>query len=226
MADDFVQHLPQFPHSSGGYRIVYRYDRSNDGRDSFVLKRMIPNVYEFTIQDISRIRKEAIVHEVLTSSPYIMNSYGYCAASIMIEAMSIDLNKAVIYGNGHYDQHKLDKIVDDTVDKASIKSSVGSRPSTISLNNFTISQKLQISLEMAESLASMHGYKNGQIIHSDVHIEQWLLDSHGNVKLNDFNRATLSKWNITASSTPEKQEQYCTRKYKFAGIVSSFKEQF
>ena len=172
---------------------------------------MIPNVYEFTILDISRIRKESIVHEVFTSSPLIMDIYGYCGASIMIESMTTDLHKYVIHENGHFDQQLLDRIVDDPNSRTS---------SSISLNNFTTSQKVQIALEMAESLATMHGYYRGQIIHSDVHIEQWLLDSKGNVKLNDFNRATLSKWNTTTASLPPQEQQYCTRKYKFAGIVS------
>lgn len=57
-------------------------------------------------------------------------------------------------------------------------------------NDFTPFQKLQMSLQMAEGLADLHGNVGGVIVHQDVQLSQYLFNSDKSVlKLNDFNRA-------------------------------------
>jgi hypothetical protein len=51
------------------------------------------------------------------------------------------------------------------------------------MNNLTAVEKLDMALVMAESLADIHGYKGGVIAHGDVHPDQWLRSSTGQVKL-------------------------------------------
>ncbi len=62
--------------------------------------------------------------------------------------------------------------------------------------------KLQIAIQMARSIADLHGHQYGPIVHSDVHSEQWLLDKNNNVVLVDFNRAEPLLWD-------EENEEYC-----------------
>ena len=57
------------------------------------------------------------------------------------------------------------------------------------MNNLTNHQKLDIAIAMAESIAEIHGYEGGVIIHGDIHPYQWLSNKKGEIKLNDF-----SKW--------------------------------
>eukprot|EP00957_Ditylum_brightwellii_P104480 7959368-Ditylum_brightwellii.AAC.1 len=68
-------------------------------------------------------------------------------------------------------------------------------------NKFTATEKLNIALAMAESLADLHGFKDGMIIHDDVQLCQWLWDKNGKLRLGDFNRAELSLWS-------EKDQKY------------------
>lgn len=70
------------------------------------------------------------------------------------------------------------------------------------MNNYTIGEKLEIALQMAESLADLHGYEGGVIVHDDVQLCQWLRNANGTLKLGDFNRAEMMEWN-------DEKQQYC-----------------
>ena len=65
-----------------------------------------------------------------------------------------------------------------------------------SFNNFTVEQKLQMALEMAEGLAEMHGYRGGVIVNDDAHPDQWLITDDGRTILNDMNNAVMLEWNF------------------------------
>lgn len=69
-------------------------------------------------------------------------------------------------------------------------------------NNFSVAEKLRFSLEMAESLAELHGFTDGVIVHDDVQPCQWLRTADGHLKLGDFNRATIMQWDLI-------KEGYC-----------------
>jgi hypothetical protein len=58
-------------------------------------------------------------------------------------------------------------------------------------NNLTSVQKLDMALIMAESLAELHGFRGGVILHGDAHPVQWLRNARGQVKLNDFSEYIL-----------------------------------
>ena len=186
--------------SSGTYRDAFRFVREDNSlADDFVMKRMLRKDYRgFKQHDLYKIRKEASIFEQLSASPLVLDMYAFCGGSILVESMDKNLWKHVIYQEteGQYSQAKLNKM---------------DHPS---MNNFTVSEKLQMAIEMAESLAAMHGNKGGEIIHSDTHIEQWLLDGHGVTKLNDFNNARISTWD-------DEKGEYCYSKRSFGGIVRS-----
>lgn len=189
---------------SGTYRDAFRFVREDhalaEKKDDFVIKRFI-HKRDFAARDMYKIRKEASIFDQLSGSPVVLDMYGYCGGSIFLESMDINLWKHVIYQKkkGQYSQRKLDEM---------------DHPS---MNNFTITEKLRMAIDMAESLAAMHGNKGGEIIHFDVHIEQWLLNSQGKTKLNDFNNAAIATWN-------DNQREYCYHTRSYSGIYHSPEE--
>jgi thiamine kinase-like enzyme len=44
-----------------------------------------------------------------------------------------------------------------------------------------------MAVEMAESIAILHGFKDGVIVHNDIQLRQWLRTREGRLKLGDFN---------------------------------------
>jgi len=47
---------------------------------------------------------------------------------------------------------------------------------------------------MAASLAGLHDFPEGRIVHDDVQLSQFLYEPDGLIKLNDFNRAEIMLW--------------------------------
>jgi hypothetical protein len=53
-----------------------------------------------------------------------------------------------------------------------------------SFNNLTATEKISWALKMAESVAVLHNYKGGTIVHGDIALRQFLIDkSDQSVKL-------------------------------------------
>jgi serine/threonine protein kinase len=130
-------------------------------------------------ENLAKVHKESIILERLTSSPRILDIYSHCGLTVLVEAMASEITDQIVPPKGYMRQSKLDELQKHDV---------------FPLNNFTVSEKLQIALEMAESLADIHGFEGGLIVHADVHLEQWLLAPGGNVKLNDFGDAYEALW--------------------------------
>ena len=70
--------------------------------------------------------------------------------------------------------------------------------------------KLEIATAMAESLALLHGFPEGVIVHGDVYLAQFMLSrDRTTIKLNDFNRAEIMQWD-------DENQDYC--KYQKVGL--------
>lgn len=137
--------------------------------------------HDFDYDSFQMMRSEAIVMERLTKSPRIMNIYGHCAFSTLVEVVPIEFEQAMVYEEGYQEYEVVEK-----------RNENGIRP----FNNFTSSQKLGFALEMAESLAELHGFEDGVIVHDDVQLIQWLRTPDEKLKLGDFNRVTIMKWDL------------------------------
>jgi hypothetical protein len=59
-----------------------------------------------------------------------------------------------------------------------------------------------MAVEIAKSVAVLHGFKDGVIVHNDIQLRQWLRTREGRLKLGHFNRAKVLDWNV-------KKQQYC-----------------
>ena len=130
---------------------------------------------------------EALIMERMTASPRITDIHGFCGATSFLELMPYEANEIIQEGNGRANQTLLDRL-DDVQPE----------------NHLTPYEKVAIALEMAESLADLHGFVDGVIIHGDNHIDQFLANSDRILKLGDFNLATILHWN-------DKNGDYCLR---------------
>ena len=139
-------------------------------------------------KNLAKVQTEAIILERLTPSPRILDIYSHCGFSVLVEAMASDINDQIVPpATGYMLQSDLDELQEDDVSPR---------------NNFTVSEKLQIALDMGESLADLHGLDIGLVVHADVHLDQWLLAPDGSVKLNDFADARRATWD-------RKSKEYC-----------------
>ncbi len=115
---------------------------------------MFPNkhsdagAYEF-------VRMDAMVAERLTSSPRIYDIYGFCGLSVLSEYFPHgDIEDvAVAYGTGYLlTEDEQDEYLDDLE----------------GYNDLSDEEKLVMSLQMAESIADLHGHETGVIVHQDM----------------------------------------------------------
>lgn len=156
----------------GAFREVFSVDHSfRSFKEKIAIKEIRYKLSNADMEIMEYVRMDAIVAERLTSSPRTFDVYGYCGLSLLSEFFYHgDIEDHVYAGEKH---------------KA---------PDTL----ITPEQKLVLALEMAESLADLHGYSNGMILHSDVQLGQFLLNKDKTrLKLNDFNRAEFLLWDET-----------------------------
>ena len=69
-------------------------------------------------------------------------------------------------------------------------------------NGLSGTDKLKYALEVAESVALLHSFSGGVIVHDDLKPGQILMTADGHAKLNDFNRAEIMLWD-------EEGQDYC-----------------
>jgi len=171
--------------SHGYFRDVFALNRDQDHAKA-VLKVARYTKHEMNYRPLFNARRDAIIMERLTSSDKIVDIFGLCGSSVMVESLPNELENKIVPGGG-WMKHEDLKDSDD-VDIQ---------------NNFTVPEKLYLALEMAESIAVLHGFKDGVIVHDDIQLCQWLRNDSGKLKLGDFNRARVLGWN-------EKKQEYCS----------------
>jgi hypothetical protein len=133
------------------------------------------------------VRIDAIVAERLTASPRIFDIYGMCGLSILSEFFPHgDMEEFIILEDGYAEPEELE-------DEDEVKPQ----------NDLTAIEKLTIALDMAESIADLHSYPGGVIVHGDITPGQFLYNSDkSHIILNDFNRAEWMSWD-------DKKKDYC-----------------
>lgn len=138
------------------------------------------------------VRMDAMVAELVSSSPRTYDIYGFCGLSIMSEFFYHgDIEDTVIPG-----EHEGFAKQEDLHDEKELKPQ----------NNLTATEKLILALEMAEGIAVLQGNSGGVIVHDDIQLSQFLLNKDKSIlKINDFNRAEFMFWD-------EENQEYCTYK--------------
>lgn len=174
----------------GAYRDSFVFARDHDPSiplnvdEHFVWKslRYTDDLY-FAYDNMYQMHNEAIIMERLTKSPRIVDIFGHCGGSIFAEHMNQEVSDDMVPGSvadpdgaGAMLQEDLDKLQATDVHP---------------MNSMTNDEKLDLSIVMAESIADIHGFEGGVIVHGDIHPVQWLKNAKGQVKLNDFSTFLL-----------------------------------
>jgi len=179
--------------SHGYFRDTWLYQpnpsaRGPSNNNAFCLKTL-RMMQTFDYDTMNLIEVEAIIMERLTGSPRIVDIYGHCGTSLAAEYMAHEITQTIVPGTtvfssdrGMIAQSKLDQLQETDVHP---------------MNNLTLTAKLELAVTMAESLADIHGFSGGAIVHGDVHPDQWLRPSSFSsqpLKLNDFSNGMIMEW--------------------------------
>lgn len=119
---------------------------------------------------------EAIILESTWAASSTIDMYCFCATSVMVQRGTRIANKFMPTKTKYMRQSELAKLQTDDVHP---------------MNNLTAPEKLAASLQMAQSLAELHGNRLGVFVNNDIQFNQWLLDKDGRLRLNDFNMAHI-----------------------------------
>jgi len=171
--------------------------------DAFVWKRIRwKDSFDYNFGLSEQIRTEALVMERLSASPRTTHIYGYCATSLAVE-VAHDITEDIVPFTAH--QKERGRISQEKLEELQRRH----KAPIFSFNNYTVTEKLDLSIAVAEAIAEMHGF-DSVIANDDVHPDQWLVAGRSDggrlrlddIRLNDMNNARFLQFN------PEKQE-YC-----------------
>lgn len=192
-----AQDFDTFYISHGFYRDVWVVSQPDQEAKSILKTTRFKHDYD--IETMFSDLRDALVMERLTKSPRIIDIYGHCGTAVWVEALPYEIEEVIVPGEGYIKQEDLHDEIDVNPQ-----------------NDYNASEKLEMALAMAESLADLHGFKDGPIIHDDVQLCQWLRTRDGRLKLGDFNRAEIYNYNETKG-------EYCVyNNGKGYGNVSRF----
>lgn len=160
---------------SGGFYDVFRADHVLlENREEIAFKQ-IRYQWEFSHDNMEAVRVDALVNERLSSNPRIVDIFGYCGMSMLSEYMPSGNLEQVFAAQLHEDEEYGELSPED---------------------------KFVIVSEVAVAIASLHGFRDGVIVHGNLDLSQLLFNEEGYVKLNDFNRAEILLFD-------EDDQKYC-----------------
>lgn len=122
---------------------------------------------------------DGAVGEIVTNHPLFTETFGFCALSLLSEAMQngdVDAVAVPRYErcNETFARHDFDDGMDGQG---------GQSNPFKNMNSLSLTKKLEWSLQMAEAIAVLSNYENGVIVHDDIQLPQFLLGQDGRVKL-------------------------------------------
>lgn len=203
---------------SGHFRDAFLLEQQqNPNRTiSVVLKsNRLAYYMDYTQDNIDRVRREALMMQELHSVPRINTVFGYCGSSILVQPANATLADTILPFYPDY-QTKPGRITEQNLTQWQNDFDGGS------LNTLRDHEKLDIALQMAESLADIVGFHKSPVVHDDIKLDQWLmlpaqLDGGDEITrraivLNDFNCAFFLQYN------PDTGE-YCRQYRSLGGTV-------
>eukprot|EP00538_Stauroneis_constricta_P012966 CAMPEP_0119572508 /NCGR_PEP_ID=MMETSP1352-20130426/44656_1 /TAXON_ID=265584 /ORGANISM="Stauroneis constricta, Strain CCMP1120" /LENGTH=600 /DNA_ID=CAMNT_0007622193 /DNA_START=27 /DNA_END=1829 /DNA_ORIENTATION=+ len=119
--------------------------------------------YDIKTSTLDVALRDALIMEKLDGAPQIVNIYGHCGNAVWVEAMPYEVEEYIVPGEGYAKQKELDKEGE-------------LRPR----NHFTVTEKLTMAFEMAESLAVLHGFR--YVVPGEGYATQEELDKEGELR--------------------------------------------
>jgi serine/threonine protein kinase len=135
--------------------------------------------HDVDVDSLMSAKRDALVMERLASHGNIVSAFGHCGTSTVVEALPYEVEQYVVP-----------------------KETSGRRSDNSNSNRYTPIEKVRMALEMAESLAALHGFAGGAISHNDVQLSQWLRSRTDRLVLGDFHSSRILSWN-------HQQQSYC-----------------
>lgn len=128
---------------------------------------------EWTEDNLDRVRREALLMYEMHLSPRINTIYGHCGSSILVKpGLSKALADAVLPFYPDY-QSEPGRITQQNLTRW--QQDFGRMGE--SMNMLSDNEKLDIALQLAESLAELAGFHKSPIVHDDMRIDQWLISA-------------------------------------------------
>jgi serine/threonine protein kinase len=159
--------------------------------------------HELNARNLDRHRREALVMDRLTSSPYISNLYGYCGTTVLTEFLGETL-------------HQLLKSEEDRRPSPLIRPSWGIENNrTAALSRSTPQRRLRLALHAARGVQALH---ENSIVHADVQDQQFLVgwsssssltEPQPRLVLNDFNRCRFLAYRRSGSTNETTRTTQC-----------------
>jgi serine/threonine protein kinase len=191
--------------SHGMFRDSFRFAAKQEGAEDLVLKNLRMQ-QPLDRRNLLKVYTEATMMERLSASTRTSNIYGHCGSTVMVEsAQEIDKDIVPDIGTGEpgrIEQRDLDRLQETDVHP---------------MNHLTAEEKLDIAIQIAESLAEMHGFEGGVVTNDDIALDQWLTAADGRIILNDYNNAIYLSWN-------EEKQEYCKYWRSFSGTFKAPEE--
>ncbi|CAJ1965836.1 unnamed protein product [Cylindrotheca closterium] len=189
----------RLPAVMGGNKNVteqhHHHDDHHYDHDAVVLK-MMKSEHDVDDRNLERHKREAIVMDVLTKSPNIVNLFAYCGNSILTEYLAMDLEA---YLRPRSRRKRRKKVRRGQKEEESLTEHQAPRVTTPE-------ERLDLALQTAKALQVLHEY---DIIHADLQSKQFLVDfdddnstTRVTIKLNDFNRCRFLPREQNNSSLP------------------------
>ena len=174
----------------GGDRCAFRISDSRSSYDQQYLALKIPRLdRQYTPSKYASARKDGMVMERLTASPYVLTAYGYCGLSQVIEYAD---------GGSIHDLVKRMRISHAAVTKENKDNSGSSDRNSRRHQHQEVQQpllkpidKLKVAIQLVSSVAALHDFEKtaesmyASITHNDICCHQFVL-VNGVYKLNDF----------------------------------------
>ncbi|KAL7578247.1 hypothetical protein ACA910_012667 [Epithemia clementina (nom. ined.)] len=167
--------------------------------DELVVLKAMKREHDVDLRNLERHRRDALVMERLTFSPNIVDIFGYCGNAVISELLSTSLED-VIDGdednNDYYDAEKSSKDIEQASQERA------NNPKYLAgVTRDTEEGRLHLFLQVIQGLYSIHfTFPTGPIVHADITSAQFLVNSLGIVKMNDFNRCRFMAHKASNSS--------------------------
>lgn len=153
----------------GNFRTSFRM---TSPQDQVVLKNtLLSTDLDYRENNYKQVHTEARIMEQLSASRHIVDSYGHCGTSVLVEPLPVDLTYRIVPKLQGQKRGRFIGFEPIQTDKV--------QP----INNLTVYEKLDIAITMAESIAVLHGFSGGVIINGDIHPDQYLVSESGKIKL-------------------------------------------
>lgn len=136
------QDLDSYIISHGYYRDVWVVDYQD--RDEKTILKVSRWKHDYGVDLLHEIMRDALIMERMSMSPRVVNMYSHCGTAVQVEAIPYEIEEVIVPGDGFAKPGQL-------------RDEQDVRPR----NDFTATEKLELALEMAESLADLHGFADG-----------------------------------------------------------------